>query len=178
MVMHLLHMFTTLRDSCNTWTSRGVKEVLSLKDVQIWKKDEYDVASGMNYGVASSLSSLRFIYKCKTDKHHKNRWVLENYCLFSNTNTLIGRVQVKFLNSHVVGWKSIIHPDTMIGWTISDRGHQHSSVRKVTHLSFILALGNLTSEFPWANMALKMIKWKDGKLERKQIHGTFDNGNT
>ena len=37
----------------------------------------------------------------------------------------------------------------MIGWTTGGRVHHTSSARKVTHPSTILALGNLTLEFPW-----------------------------
>jgi hypothetical protein len=37
----------------------------------------------------------------------------------------------------------------MIGWTIGDRVHWKSSVRKVTHPSTIPTLGSLTIEFPW-----------------------------
>ena len=40
-------------------------------------------------------------------------------------------------------------PPNMIGWTIGDRVHRKSSVRKVTHPRTIPTLGSLTSEFPW-----------------------------
>jgi hypothetical protein len=37
----------------------------------------------------------------------------------------------------------------MIGWTIVIGCMKKSSVKNVTHLSIIMALGNLTLEFPW-----------------------------
>ena len=37
----------------------------------------------------------------------------------------------------------------MIGWTIGGRLDWKSSARKVIHLSSLLALGGLTSEFSW-----------------------------
>lgn len=37
----------------------------------------------------------------------------------------------------------------MIGWTIGGSVHRKSSVRKVTHLTYIPTIGDLTLELPW-----------------------------
>jgi len=55
------------------------------------------------------------------------------------------------LGSHLDAWKYSDHMDTSImnGWVIGGRVHWKPSPMIVTHLSTILALGNITLEYLW-----------------------------
>ena len=84
---------------------------------------------------------------------------LEDYCLLSKVNTLMGvdKQDGTYLPQGQAprfphGWLKIFgsprYP-TMIEWTIGGRMHWKSSARKVHHMSTIPALANLPLEFLW-----------------------------
>ena len=125
-IWHLAH-FHSLRCRSKLDISQCLKGFLA-------RKDDFDVATGVNYGVASSLSRSKFIC-CpemgtmrikgppKTtaifkDEHLERAWASQPASITP---------EVKPLGSH------------MVGWTIGDRVHRKSSASKVTHPSTIPA---------------------------------------
>jgi hypothetical protein len=112
-----------------------------------------DVATTMNYGVASFMSwsksswnletSIMKIKEPPTTTTFFWRWTP---CMGADKPIETCLPKGKPIGSRMVDWKCMVHPDapTMIGWTVGVKVHW-----KATHPSTILTWSDLTSKFPW-----------------------------
>jgi hypothetical protein len=122
-----------------------------------WKIDDSDVATGMNYGVASFSSWSKSTCNPKTGLVRirgspKTTASIWRWTPWKSTDKPVGTYlpKGKPLGFHMVGWKYPVHPDTptMIGWSIGGRGHWKSGPRKATY-STIPASRSSTLDSPW-----------------------------
>ena len=122
------------------------------------KKDGSDVATGMKFGVVSFSSWSKSICNLETGIMRIRGTSMttasfRRWTPWMDTDKPTDIVLPQGQASRFAhGWlMCLLHPDTptMIGWIIYGRVQWKSSARKVTHPSTFLALGGLTSEFPW-----------------------------
>ena len=114
------------------------------------RRDESDVATGVNYGVASTMRWSKSMQNLKTGIMTIRGPLKTTASSFHRRTRLKGATGAMGAVPTwlVEGPPMYLTYPSMIGWSIVVGCTGNSSVRKVTHPSTIPAIGSSTSEFP------------------------------